>query len=60
MTGREVIRLLEENGWLLDRIRGSHHIMIKDGKTLSVPVHGGKDLGKGLLSKLLKEGGVKK
>ena len=60
MTGREVIRLLEENGWLLDRIRGSHHTMIKDGKTLSVPVHGGKDLGKGLLSKLLKEGGVKK
>jgi len=34
--------------------------MIKDNKTLSVPVHGSKDLGKGLLSKLLKEGGLKK
>lgn len=60
MTGREVIKLLEKNGWLLDRIRGSHHIMIKEDKTLSVPVHGSKDLGKGLLNKLLKEGGVKK
>ena len=60
MTGREVIKLLEKNGWLLDRIRGSHHIMIKADKTLSVPVHGSKDMGKGLLNKLLKEGGVKK
>lgn len=60
MSGREVIKLLEGNGWLLDRVRGSHHVMIKEDKTLSVLVHGGKDLGKGLLSKLLKEGGVKK
>ena len=60
MTGREVIKLLEKNGWLLDRIRGSHHIMIKEDTTLSVPVHGSKDMGKGLLNKLLKEGGVKK
>lgn len=43
MTGREVIKLLEENGWLLDRVRGSHHVMIKEDKTLSVPVHGAKD-----------------
>jgi len=48
MTGRELIRLLEKDGWILDRIKGSHHIMIKDNKTLSVPVHGSKDLGKGL------------
>ncbi len=60
MTGRELIKILEENGWVLDRIRGSHHIMIKDDKTLSVPLHGSKDLGKGLLNRLLKDGGIKK
>lgn len=60
MTGRELIRLLEKDGWVLDRIKGSHHIMIKDNKTLSVPVHSSKDLGKGLLNKLLKQGGLKK
>ena len=60
MTGRELIRLLEKDGWILDRIKGSHHIMIKDNKTLSVPVHSSKDLGKGLLNKLLKQGGLKK
>jgi predicted RNA binding protein YcfA (HicA-like mRNA interferase family) len=51
---------LESNGWKLDRISGSHHIMIKESKTLSVPLHGKKDLGKGLLVKLMKAGGLKK
>jgi predicted RNA binding protein YcfA (HicA-like mRNA interferase family) len=60
MTGKELLRLLEGNGWKLDRISGSHHIMVKESKTLSVPVHGNKDLGKGLLTKLMKAGGLKK
>ena len=60
MTGKELLKLLENNGWVLDRISGSHHIMIKGNKTLSVPIHGSKDLGKGLLNKLVKTGGLKK
>jgi predicted RNA binding protein YcfA (HicA-like mRNA interferase family) len=59
MTGKEVIDLLHGKGWELDRVKGSHHIMVKGKKTLSVPVHGKKDLPTGLLNKLLKEGGVK-
>ena len=59
MSGKELIKLLKLNGWTLDRISGSHHIMIKDDKTLSVPVHGKKDLPKGLLNSLLKQGGLK-
>lgn len=50
---------MQNNGWQLDRIQGSHHILIKSSKTLSVPVHGKKDLPKGLLNKLLKEAGLK-
>ena len=60
MTGKELLKLLERHGWHLDRISGSHHIMIKGNKTLSVPVHGNKELGKGLLNKLMKVGGLKK
>jgi predicted RNA binding protein YcfA (HicA-like mRNA interferase family) len=60
MRGKELVKLLEKNGWTLDRIKGSHHIMFKENKTLSVPVHDNKDLGKGLLNRLLKEGGLKK
>ena len=42
------------------RTRGSHHIMAKGKKTIPVPVHGNKSLGKGLESKILKEAGIKK
>jgi len=59
MDGKELVKILKQNGWTLDRISGSHHIMIKNNKTLSVPVHGSKDLPKGLLNALLKEGGLK-
>lgn len=59
MTGKELIKLLKKEGWELDRITSSHHIMKKGKQTLSVPVHSNKDLPKGLLEKLLKEGGLK-
>jgi predicted RNA binding protein YcfA (HicA-like mRNA interferase family) len=59
MTGKQMIKLLRKHGWEVDRISGSHHIMIKGRKTLSVPVHGNKDLKKGLQQALLKEGGIK-
>ena len=44
MTGRGLIKLLKQNGWSVDRIEGSHHILVKGNKTLSVPAHGTKDL----------------
>ncbi|MDA8091531.1 MAG: type II toxin-antitoxin system HicA family toxin [Nitrospiraceae bacterium] len=59
MTGKQLIKLLQEMGWRLDRIEGSHHILGKGDKTLSVPVHSSKDLGKGLLHALMKQGGLK-
>ena len=34
MTGKELVKLLKKNGWRLDRVNGSHHVMKKDGKEL--------------------------
>jgi predicted RNA binding protein YcfA (HicA-like mRNA interferase family) len=59
VTGREVVRLLEKHGWRIEHVRGSHHVLRKEGRHLSIPVHAGKDLGKGLLARLLKEAGLK-
>ncbi len=39
MNGKQFIKLLQQNGWSLDRVEGSHHILIKGDKTLCVPVH---------------------
>jgi len=39
--------------------RGSHHILVRGTRTISVPVHGKKDLKKGTLEALRKLGGLK-
>jgi predicted RNA binding protein YcfA (HicA-like mRNA interferase family) len=59
MNGKEVIKKLKAEGWSLNRINGSHHIMIKNGVSVPVPVHGTKDVGVGLLSAISKQTGVK-
>jgi predicted RNA binding protein YcfA (HicA-like mRNA interferase family) len=59
VSGREVIRKLEGAGWREVRISGSHHILQKDGRSVPVPVHGGRDLGIGLIRKIEKQTGVK-
>ena len=51
-----MIRELESQGWLLDRIEGSHHIMVKPGRRpIPVPVHGSRDLPPGLVAAIRRE-----
>lgn len=60
MNSRDVVRALKEAGWYEDRVVGSHHIF-KHPKVpghISVP-HPKKDLGTGLVSKILKQAGLK-
>lgn len=60
MTGKHLRKLLEQNGWQLDRISGSHHIMIREGfRSVPVPIHGKSDLPKGLINAILKQAGIK-
>jgi predicted RNA binding protein YcfA (HicA-like mRNA interferase family) len=56
MSGKELAKLLEANGWDLLRIQGSHHIYGKAGNPsrISVPIHRNQDLKIGLLRNLLK------
>ena len=60
LSGKQLCRLLEKNGWRLFRTEGSHHIYGKAGTIvrLSVPVHGNKALKTGLLRHLLKLAGI--
>jgi len=55
----EVIRVLEKLGFNCIRQSGSHAIYHQpDGKWTTVPIHGGKDLSKGILRKILKDAGI--
>ncbi|MFB2921530.1 type II toxin-antitoxin system HicA family toxin [Aerosakkonema funiforme] len=60
MSGKQLAKLLEKNGWILLRVQGSHHIYGKPGNTvrISVPIHGNKDLKIGILKHLLKMAGL--
>jgi predicted RNA binding protein YcfA (HicA-like mRNA interferase family) len=60
VSGKTLARVLEQHGWSLLRINGSHHIYGKPGSTvrLSVPIHGNQPLKVGLLNHLLKMAGL--
>jgi predicted RNA binding protein YcfA (HicA-like mRNA interferase family) len=34
MNGKELIKILKENGWILDRINGSHQFLLRMEKEL--------------------------
>jgi predicted RNA binding protein YcfA (HicA-like mRNA interferase family) len=59
MHGRDVIRKLEKEGWEILRIQGSHYRLGKKSLRVTVPIHGSKDLGKGLLKAIERQTGVK-
>lgn len=58
MKDKDLLKLLQKNGWKIDRIRGSHHIIVKGDKTEVIPIHG-KDVPTGLLNSILKRTGLK-
>jgi predicted RNA binding protein YcfA (HicA-like mRNA interferase family) len=61
MTGKELLRVLEADGWTLDRIRGSHHILVKTGhRAIPVPIHGNRELPIGIESAILRQAGLKR
>jgi predicted RNA binding protein YcfA (HicA-like mRNA interferase family) len=56
VSGKEFARILEQNGWMLLRVNGSHHIYGKPDipTRISVPIHGNRPLKTGLLRHFLK------
>jgi len=62
VSGKDAVRVLRRLGFRLDRIEGSHHIMVKEGHafTIPVPVHGSKPLPRGTLASIIRMSGVGK
>ena len=56
VSGKELVKFLENRGWMVVRVKGSHHVMKRDGfaNLLTVPVHSNKPLKKGTLNAILK------
>lgn len=60
INGTKLVKVLIKKGFVLNRINGSHHILTHPLKhiTLSVPVHKGKNLGKGITLAIIKDSGL--
>jgi len=61
LTPQKLIRILEQRGFVLDRVRGSHHIYYHPltKRRAVVPLHVG-DLPRGTLLEILKHAGISK
>ena len=58
LSGKEVRRAFEKDGWEFGRQRGSHMILAKEGHmaTLSIPDH--KEVARGTLRSLIRAAGL--
>jgi len=56
VSGRDAVRALRRLGFRVDRVEGSHHMLVKDGhpNIVVVPVHGSKVLPKGTLASIIR------
>jgi predicted RNA binding protein YcfA (HicA-like mRNA interferase family) len=60
VNGKRVIQALKRAGFVVDRIVGSHHVLAFPGspaRTVSVPVHAGRDLKPGTLRGIIRQAG---
>ena len=56
LPGKELLRLLEKEGFIVKRIKGSHHFLKhNDGRQTVIPIHSKEIIGPGLLSKILRD-----
>ena len=61
MKVRDVVKMLENDGWVLSRSRGSHKQFSHPSKTgiVTVPGKPGDELPKGTLGSVLRQAGLK-
>jgi predicted RNA binding protein YcfA (HicA-like mRNA interferase family) len=59
MTSADLIRELRQAGWVLDRVRGSHHVFKHRARPGHIVVlHPKKDLGTGLVKAIRRQAGL--
>ena len=54
-SGRQMVRFLESPGFTVVRVRGSHHVIARETKRTSIPVHGNRALKIGTLRGILRD-----
>jgi predicted RNA binding protein YcfA (HicA-like mRNA interferase family) len=58
ISGAKAVRAFETAGWTQDRQRGSHIVMLKSGRNVSLSVPQHRELGPGTLRALVRAAGM--
>jgi len=55
-SGKDAVRALSRLGFRLDRVEGSHHMMVKEDHpyTIPIPIHGSRPLPRGTLASIIR------
>jgi predicted RNA binding protein YcfA (HicA-like mRNA interferase family) len=59
IKARELLRFFEDQGFVFDRQKGSHYVMVRQEPFAMavIPIHKGKTLGRGLVADILRDAG---
>ena len=60
VSGKELLSIIKKQGGVVERVKGSHHFVRLGDKTTIVPLHNNRNLGEGLVLKILKDLGFSK
>jgi predicted RNA binding protein YcfA (HicA-like mRNA interferase family) len=61
LSGRRTMQALMRAGFIIDRVAGSHHVLTYPNdptRTVTVPVHSGRDLKPGTLRSIIRQAGL--
>jgi len=58
LSGGDAVRIFIKAGWSVDRQRGSHVILVKEGHPVTLSVPDNKEVAKGTLRSLLRAAGM--
>jgi len=60
VSGKDLCRAIQKKGWILARIKGSHHVFTMAGRQerIVIPVHGNRPLKIGLLRSQMRIAGI--
>ncbi|HEY5048686.1 MAG TPA: type II toxin-antitoxin system HicA family toxin [Rhizomicrobium sp.] len=60
VSGKRVVQALSRAGFVTERVAGSHYVLVFPGdptRTITVPVHGNRDLKPGTLRSIVRQAG---
>ena len=58
LSGRQARRAFEKAGWVFNRQRGSHMVLVKEGIRVNLTIPDHKELDRGLLRELIRDAGL--